>query len=272
MSEKKWSQFLKNEVDKELREIDGILEEMNRNPETRDMKAPDELREKLFAQIHAEEEKKRLTEEEQELIHLGMVYKRRRKWNKVLVLVAAVICAMAIGVTSMGGPKRVFEKVAWMIGDRQQTNIDTDDGRVQEQDEVTEAEAYAKIEDELGILPVKLYYLPEGMEFVSYILADGAQNAYLCYEGESEESIICFIYPNYRTGSLGADVEDVLLDETEKVVQGNVIQIRKYMIEDNQSVRYKVSYEYQNVYYVLEINHVNDKEVKKIVENLYFVD
>lgn len=77
MSEKKWSQFLKNEMDKEMQEIDGILEEMNRNPETRDMKAPDELREKLFAQIYAEQEKERLTDEEQELIHLGMVYKKK---------------------------------------------------------------------------------------------------------------------------------------------------------------------------------------------------
>lgn len=272
MSEKKWSQFLKNEIDKEMQEIDGILEEMNRNPETRDMKAPDELREKLFAQIHAEEEKERLTDEEQELIHLGMVYKRRQKWNKVLVLVAAVICAMAIGVTSMGGPKRVFEKVAWMIGDRQQTNIDTDDGRVQEQDEVTEAEAYAKIEDEFGFSPVELVYLPDGVKFESYILADGTQNICMCYAGIDEESIVYFIYPNYRTSSLGADVEDTLLDEANRVVQGNVIEIRKYFIEENQSVRYKVSYEHQNVSYALEINHVADDEVEKIVENLYFVD
>lgn len=188
------------------------------------------------------------------------------------MLVAAVICAMAIGVTSMGGPKRVFEKVAWMIGDRQQTNIDTDDGRVQEQDEVTEAEAYAKIEDEFGVYPVELVYLPDGVEFKSYIPAEGTQSAYMCYEGENKESIVYFIYANYRTSSLGADVEDTLIDEYEKIVQGNVLEIRKYLIEENHTTRVKVSYEYQNVYYVLEINCIEEAEVDKIVENLYFVD
>lgn len=271
MNEKKWKRFLQNEMNKEMQEIDSILDEMNSNPKTKDITAPDELREKLFAQIReAEAEKDRLSEDEKELIRLGKVYKKRRKWNKVLVLVAAVVCAGAVGVTSMGGPDKVIQKVQGMLEGREQLNNDSDDGRTEEIVTVSEVEAYQQIEDEFGFRPVELVYLPEGMEFESITSADGTQYIYMCYEGENEDTIAYFIYPSYRTGSMGLDVEDTLIDEYEEVVQDNSINIKKYSIEDNQTTRYKISYEYQNVYYTLEINNVADAEVEKVVENLFF--
>lgn len=273
MNEKKWKRFFQNEMNKEMQEIDGILDKMNSDPKTKDINAPDELHEKLIAQIREKEaEKERLSEDEKELIHLGKVYRKRRKWNKVLVLVAALVCAGAIGVTSMGGPDKVIQKVSWMIGDRKQTNIDTDDERVEEQDDVTEAEAYAQIEEKFRISPVKLYYLPEGIEFESISSADGAQNVCMCYSGWNKATITYTVFPNYRTGSIGRDVEDTLIDEYDKVVQDNTINIKEYLIEESQTRRYKISYEYQNVFYFLEINNVEDTEVEKIVENLFFAN
>ena len=274
MNEKKWKRFLQNEMNKEMQEIDSILEEMNSNPKTKDITAPDELREKLFAQIReAEAEKDRLSEDEKELIRLGKVYKKRRKWNKVLVLVAAVVCAGAVGVTSMGGPDKVIQKVQGMLESRERVNTDIEeDGRVDEVEVASEAEAYQKIEDKFGFLPVKFYYLPEGMEFESITLADGAQYVFLCYTGENKDSIVYFIYPNYRTGSFGQDVEDTLIDEYDKLVQDITVNVKKYLIEDNQTSRYKVSYEYQIVYYLLEMNNIKEAEVEKIVENLFFTN
>lgn len=271
MSEKKWKRFLKKEMDKELQEIEGILDEMNSDPKTKDVVAPEEMHEKLFARIReAEAEEARLSDEEKELIRLGKVYKKRRKWNKALVLVAAVVCALAIGVTSMGGPERVIEKLGWKIGDREQTNIDTDDERVEEPDTVTEAEAIQKIEDEFGIFPVRLDYLPDEVEFKEISMTEDAQNVYMSYVGMNQEIIVYSIYPNYRAGSTGLDVEDELIDEYDKVVNDITINIKQYLIEGNQTTRYQISYEYQNVYYFLEINNVEEAEVEKIIENLYF--
>lgn len=271
MNEKKWKRFLKNEMDKEMQEIDSILEEMENNPDTKGLQAPDTMWEGLAAKIQsAQENEERLTDEEQELIRLGMVYKKRKKWNKVAVLVAAVICMLAIGVTSMGGPSKVIQKVQWVMSGREQNNIDTKDGRVQEQDDVSEAEAYEKIEADFGFYPVALDYLPDGMEFTSIITADDAQNVYLCYEGQNDDVIIYFMYPNYRVSSLGRDVEDTLIDEYEKVVSENNISIKKYLIEETQVNRYLITYEYQNVHYVLRICGISDTEVEKIIENLYF--
>ena len=182
MDDKKWKEFIQREMDKEMEEIEGVLEKINNDPVMREWKAPEGLRDGLFEQIHAKEaEKSRLSDDEKELIRLGMVYKKRRKWNKLLVLAAAVVCALAVGVTSIGGPKRVFEKFGWNIGDREQTNIDTDNNRIKEPDVVSEAEAYAMIEDEFGFYPVELLYLPDGIEFESNTMAEGIQNVSMCY-------------------------------------------------------------------------------------------
>lgn len=272
MDDKKWKEFIQREMDKEMDEIEGVLEKINNDPVMREWKAPEGLRDGLFEQIHAKEaEKSRLSDDEKELIRLGMVYKKRRKWNKLLVLAAAVVCALAVGVTSIGGPKKVIEKVQGMLESRERINNDTnEDGRVDEIEVASEAEAYQKIEDEFGFLPVKLYYLPEGIQFEGMTLADGAQNVCMCYYGKNEEAVIYTIFPNYRTGSIGRDVEDKLGDEYEKVVQDVTVNIKKYLIEESQETRYKASFEYQKVFYFLEINNLQSQEVEKIIENLFF--
>ena len=272
MNEKKWKRFMQSEMEKEMREIDAILDGMNKDPQTRDAGMPEEIYDKLMGKIHKEQEaQNRLSEDEKELIRLGMVYKRTRKWAKVLVPVVAVVGAMVISVTCMGGPTKVVEKVKGMLEGRERINTDGEGGdRVDEIEVASEAAAYQKIEDEFGFVPVKLYYLPEGMEFIDFSLMDNSQSVCLGYQSEKQESIVYTIFPNYRTSSTGRDVEDEVIDEYEKVVQDITINVKKYEVENKQSNRYKASFEYKNVYYFLEINNVDSKEVDNIIENLYF--
>lgn len=271
MNEKQWKKFLQQEMDKEMEEIDGILEEMDQNPETKDIVAPEAIHEKLLAQIQAgKEQEERLSDEEKELIRLGKVYKKRRKWNKVLVAIAAVVCAMAIGVTAFGGPERVIEKFERMIGGRKQEYVNNDDERTDEIEVVDEAEAYQQIEDKFGVNTVQLYYLPEGVEFKELILTESTQNVHLNYVGDNQEAILYFMNFNYRTGSTGIDVEDTLLEEYKEEVDGNMINVKKYLVEENQTNRYIINYEYSNVYYLLQLNNIEEVEVEKIIENLYF--
>ena len=272
MSEKKWKEFIQREMDKELEEIEGVLEKINNDPVMREWKAPDGLHDKVLEQIReSQADTERLSDDEKELIRLGMVYKKRRKWNKLLVLAAAVVCALAVGVTSIGGPKKVIEKVQGVLESRERINNDTDeDGRVDEIEVASEAEAYQKIEDTFGFYPVRLDYLPDGIEFDELIITEGAENIYLNYIGNNKQNIVYFIYPSYRTSSIGRDVEDELVDEYERVVSDITISIKEYFVEENQTSRYKVSFEYQNVYCYLEIHNVASREVEKIIENLFF--
>lgn len=107
MSDKKWKEFIQREMDKEMEEIEGVLEKINNDPVMREWKAPDGLHDKVLEQIReSQADTERLSDDEKELIRLGMVYKKRRKWNKLLVLAAAVVCALAVGVTSIGDRRR----------------------------------------------------------------------------------------------------------------------------------------------------------------------
>ena len=271
MNEEKWKQFMQKEMEKEMQEIDAILEEMNQDPNMRDVIAPEGIHEKLFEQIHEGQEEDRLSEDEKELIRLGMVYKKTRKWAKVLVPLVAIVGAMVVSVTCMGGPTKVVEKVKGMLESRERINTDGEDGdRVDEIEVSSETAAYQKIEDEFGFRPVELVYLPDGMVFKDFGFTGNAQNVYMGYAGEGQETIVYSIYPNYRTGSTGRDVEDEVIEEYEKVVHDITINVKKYFVEENQSSRYIAQFEYQNVYYVLRINSVAEAEAEKIVENLYF--
>ena len=182
----------------------------------------------------------------------------------------AVVGAMVISVTCMGGPTKVVEKVKGMLEGREQLNNDSEDDRTKVIITISEVEAYQKIEDEFGFYPVRLDYLPEGIEFMDISLIDNAQSICLGYEGAKQNSIVYTIFPNYRTGSIGRDVEDEASDQYEKIVHDVTISVKKYTIEENKSNRYKASFEYRKVYYFLEINNVESQEVEKIIENLYF--
>lgn len=271
MTEKKWRRLFKREMDKEMAEIEGILEEMNNNPETKDVVAPEEMHDKLFAMIREGEAKKaRLTDEEKELIQLGKVYKKKRKRKKYYVLAAAVVGLMAFGITSLGGPMKIIEKVQGLFGGKEQIHVDTEDDRVDEVVTISETEAYQQIEDEFGFYPVELVYLPDGVEFDDLYLNSSAQNANLSYVGKNQEAIVYSMYLNYRTGSVGRDVEDILLEEYSKECDGAIINVKKYLIEESQTECYIVKFEYHDVYYFLEMSNIEQGEVEKIIENLYF--
>ena len=129
-------QFLEEELKKE--EI-ATMKAVAEDKELQGLVAPEEMTKALFAQIDAYErglaeetkEASRLTEEEKELIHLGKIYRRKKRYTKYWVLVAVLILALAIGTTSIGGPKTVIRTIVEKIsGDNNRIATITDDGTV----------------------------------------------------------------------------------------------------------------------------------------------
>lgn len=220
-------------------------------------------------QAQPEEAQSRLSSEEQELIRLGGVYKKRRKWNRLAILVAALVCVLSLGLTATGGPDKLFQEIRWKLAGREQTNIDSDDDRVVAPDDVSEDEAYEKIEEVFGFYPVKLYYLPEGMTFTESTYYGNMKNIQLIYEGKNKGVLIYRINTDYRTSSSAMDVEDTLFKEYDEVIKGIVINIKQYEVEGNRE-RWKVTFIYKDVHYSLVITDIKEKELKKIVENLFF--
>lgn len=266
--------FLQEELKKEA---DQIMREVEADPEVADLTAPSEIDQKLYEQIKQYKEEhyapeETLSGEQQELIRLGKIYKRKQKRRKYVVLAAAVVSAFAVGITSFGGPERILHKFNWNIGDREQTNFDSDDEDIVAAKVSEEEEAYQKIKDEFGFDPVRMMYLPENMKFQDIIIYREMQNIQIIYtDGDDENKTLRYqVSTSYRDASNGLDVEDLLIKEERVKVKGVSIKIKYYRIEQGNSERISAMFEYQDIQYLLSINNIKADEFEKILKNLKF--
>ena len=206
-----------------MNEMENLVAEMKKHPEIANVNAPESLHEKLFRDIRAYEAEKakakekesevsevpevpeekmpdskisRLTEEEMELIRLGKKYKKRKKNKKLYVLIAAAVLAMGLGITSMGGPERVFERFERLVSGRNQTRVNSSGYDIELVENVDEEKIYQQIEDEYGFTPVKLDHLPKGIVFLQGDLHDGMQLIQMYYGNNGKTNITYTIRPN----------------------------------------------------------------------------
>lgn len=274
MEDKKLKRFLQEELN---READLIMEEVDSDPSLKDVVAPDEIYDSLMQQIHEYEKEQanknsQASEEEQELIRLGKLYKKKRSRRKYYVLLIAGVVVLAYGITSIGGGKKVFSEMKRMLGDKTQTVVNTQEKEGRLVDEMaSEEDAYLQIEEELGIYPVKMYYMPEGMSFVEAVVLEESQSARLYYENEAEEkSIRVRVVAKNREGSISSDIEDVLLHEYDKEINGTILNIKEYQTEGNNTKRWSISFVHNDAHYSFMIMGIEEEEMNKIIENLYF--
>lgn len=263
----------KRKFEKELmEEAARLMGEVNSDVELNDVVAPPDMRDHIFSVIRAKEAgyvRDELSAEEEELIRLGKVYKRKRKNRKYLLLAAVLVLTMACGVTSMGGPQKVYEKVTWMLAGRKQTNVDSDSENVVPQIDISEEEVYEEIEEKYGFYPVRLNYLPEGVEFQEVSFGEEIQGMNIVYDKKDGATILYVIRPNYTESSFVQDVEDELVAEYEIDVEKTLISVKQYCIE-NKIMRWNIQFEYNDISYFMLMSDIEKDEVDKIIENLFF--
>ena len=270
MDDEKLKRLLQEEMQ---RDADNIMKEVNSDPRMKDVVAPEIIREKLFAQIREYEEQKahtQLSEEDKELIRLGKKYKKNRKKGKFLILIAAVVSAMGVGVVSMGGPKRIWTEVEGMIAGKEQTYTDTDGKRTGEMIAIDEADAYDEVKETFGFEPVRLYYVPDGMEFVERTISKEIQNVQFIYEGKKSEVIIYRMQTNHRLNNMGKDLDDTFLEKYTTEVDGVSVYVERYMVEETKDEKWNVKFEFEEVKYTLLISGIKEAEIETIIEEIHF--
>lgn len=271
-SRKHMNEEAKRKLEEELMEAARLMEEVNNDPALKDVVAPADMHDNVFSVIRAKEAgyvRDELSEEEKELIQLGKVYKRKRKNRKYFLLAAVMVLAMAFGITSMGGPQKLCEKVSWMLAGRKQTNVDSESDNVVPQTDISEEEVYGQIEEDYGFLPVRMTYLPEGVEFQEASMGDDIHEIDIAYGCEDTIMIWYTIRPNYRDSSWGKDIEDELVEEYEIELEKTQVKVSEYRVEDG-TMRWLVCFDYQEVNYSITMNDMIKEEVDKIINNLYF--
>ena len=209
MKERDELDFIFDELDQmseeELnREMEKILAEVEADEEVANVEAPKELYyavSKGIEEIENARARERLSDEDKELLQYGRLYKKQLKYRKYGVLVAALILALSMGITSMGGPRRLMQRMTGWLSGREQEMVDSNDGSISNTSGWTEEEAYDEIEEKFGIRPVQLYHLPEGVMFEEFQIGDEIQGAQLFYTKDEKLSIRMHIQMGYRIGS-----------------------------------------------------------------------
>lgn len=274
MDDEKLKRILQEGMDYEA---DCIMAEVNSDSNVKDVVAPEELHSNLMKQIkeheaEVERERQNQSKEEEELIRLGKIYKKKRSRRKYIVLIAAVVCALAVGTISLGDGKKVFTEIQSKIQDLKYTRISTKgEGRIAAGEGMKEEEAFQQIKDAFGFWIVKMYYLPEGMNFDEIIIEEDIQSARLYYKDEAANSILYYVTTNYRHSSIGIEVEDKLTQEYEEHIGETIVNIQEYLVEDNQTKRWVVSFVYKDAQYSIMMIGIEKEEVNKIIDNLYFL-
>lgn len=252
-------------------DVEKILEEVNADPYFKDLELPEEVHDRLMAQIREYEDKRRmeqLSEEDREWIRLGKVYKRKQKWNRYIILAAAMIMVFAIGTVSMGEGENVLSFLKQMIAGEEQTVSDS--GSTEPIRYVKEEEVYEKVKNEYGFMPVTLDYLPPDTEFKEAVFGPAIQAVYMYYGEGKETDITYIIRPNYRESSFATVIEDEPLQEYMMIVNDTKITLTEYNIVESRENRWSVCWIYQEVQYMLNITDVKQDEVEKVVNLLGF--
>lgn len=278
-----FSQFLNEQLQREAEEIEKELEE---HPELADLSPDDSVKDRLYAQIEEYETQKalsKLSEKDREALRLGRmlqkereedeirrtVRKRRMGWRRIAALAAVMVFVLGLGITSVGGPKRVMEVMQQMVGGREVTKINSDDDKVVSSEGLAEEDAYQEIKDKLGIDPVRLLTNEGGMQFVGVEIDEILQTANLLFDMEG--NVVSYIISlSYADGSFGSDIEDQLVDTYPYKTDRFTVEVKEYLIEESNDTEFSAEFDYQKVHY--QLTGIMEKaELEEILKNLYFL-
>lgn len=211
-----------------IEETERFMEEVSRNPRAANAFPPESAFDELMEKI-------RKQDEERELIRLGRIYKKRRSMRKYLILAAALVLALALGITSMGGEKisEIFQMKKY---GREQTKMDSD-GVIRPLDHIMEDEVYQEIEDVYGFYPVTFGYLPTDMEFQNATFNELLRQIFLIYQGQNEQQMLCRIYLNYSEHAREIDMEDGVIGTSSIQLPETTVVLKEQEVAGDPSPR-----------------------------------
>lgn len=193
--------------------------------------------------------------------------RRKRRGKIYLILAAVLICVMAMGITSIGGPERVVRMVRQAVGDRD-VEKSSRSKKLKTVENEDEEEAYEKIGKELSLDPVKIITVLNGMKFEKMIYDDESQVAEMLYKCEGK-TIAYFINAPYQDSSFGINIDDKKIGEYSKDVKGHIITISEYKVEGKRKYRYVAIFREKGIEYYI-VSAVKRDDFEKILNNLFF--
>lgn len=198
----------------------------------------------------------------------GKKVRRKKKPLKMyLALAAVIVCVLAMGITSMGGPERIVRMMTQNVGDRE-VEYTVKGEKVNTIENEDEEKAYQEIRDTFNTDIVKVIICLSDMTFDSMNLEKDKQVAEMYYNYEGK-TIAYIINVPYRENSLGIDFEDSVEKEYTKKINGCEIKITIYKIDGEKIPGCVAKFKYNNIEYLLS-GTMKQQDFEKIINNLFF--
>lgn len=193
-------------------------------------------------------------------------------WRKKAMQWTAVAAVTAIGIfgvsmTSQANRAYVMQEVNKVFGNDVNTKINND--KVAESDR---SEEYAKeeIESKLDVKIPRFYYLPEGMEYVSYVIDEASHTAFIQYT-YNEELVHLMIVTNDEsaTGGSQSDIGEKKYSVYSSFDTSLEIDLWEIMDSEDANPTYALEWNYRNVYYEL-LGKISEDEIIHIAEEIMY--
>lgn len=194
------------------------------------------------------------------------VHYRRKPLKIYLALAAVIVCVLAMGITSMGGPERVVRMVRQAVGDREVEKNSTS-RKIKTIASEDEEKAYQEIRDTFDTDVVKTLVCLPDMKFDTMNLDESKQVAEIYYSYNDET--IGYIINVPRDSSLGVDFEDPIEKKYSKEIHGCKMNITLYKIEDSKVPKCVAKFKYGSIEYLL-MGTMDEQDFEKILKNLVF--
>ena len=269
------------------KEADTVREMLEQSPDLQEIEVPEELERKLAERIRKYEEEKAidaLSEKDKEALRLGRELqekesseKRDSKKNKKAVrwpkswkvqFAAAIGCVLIIGsgIISVGGKNIIVNVFDRKFGGGEKTYVDTEE--IEYEGEMTEEEAYAKVEETFGTKVVQIVDKPLNTQFLEVQIDRELQEAIFYYEVNDNILAYRIEFP-YSESSKGSEIQDELLQEYMIELPKVVVKVSEYGIKNIEIKEFEAEFSYKNSKYFL-VGLMEQDEFEKIVKNLNF--
>ena len=178
-----------------------------------------------------------------------------------------LICVFAASMSSEANRKYLVNSVRILSGNDSQFITDNEESN--ERATTEESDAFADIEEKLGVKLPEFYYRPNGMEFLDYEINEKALYAKIEY---GYEDAILIFYVDKQAGKRSSNVNSI--NGTEKIVDNilkNDLKVTIKLLEDKRDEisTYEAGWVYEDsVYYW--IGKLPLTELKKIIKYMKF--
>lgn len=278
-----------------LSDADAYEKELNENPNLADVKAPDDLFDRIVGElkeknIWEEEENEKasngdmdwnnkkaeltkdevydlLSDEDRAALELGLKVQGRKKWKRV-VMYGGTVAAIFIGIflismSSDANRTYVTGIINAVFGSNLKTDIGSNDKTLESN--WGEKGAYQAILEKLNLKAPQLMYYPPDFEYQGYQINEELKSASIFYNYKDTIATI-YICDSSERGIRNQTFNGEVIGKITINVNGTEVELWESQNNDEKNA-YLTQFVYNNIYYAIW-GKIDKSEFSKMIENI----